>query len=123
MVFGNFSILKDGVEIASTNDILLPGTSLDVAKGRRAVWFVDISVANGLQVYIVIFLRIVVARNPEGSVVASHGKLSSYRIDFSSRAYETCQQRIGIVLWAYLVITFDPAQHPLLGHAHPLRRR
>ena len=51
MVFGNFSILKDGVEIASTNDILLPGTSLDVAKGRRAVWFVDISVANGLQVY------------------------------------------------------------------------
>ncbi len=51
MVFGNFSILKDGVEIASTNDILLPGTSLDVAKGRRAIWFVDISVANGLQVY------------------------------------------------------------------------
>ena len=51
MVFGNFTILKDGVEIASTNDILLPGTSLDVAKGRRAVWFVDISVANGLQVY------------------------------------------------------------------------
>lgn len=51
MVFGNFSILKDGVEIASTNDILLPGTSLDVAKGRHAVWFVDISVANGLQVY------------------------------------------------------------------------
>ena len=51
MVFGHFSILKDGVEIASTNDILLPGTSLDVAKGRRAVWFVDISVANGLQVY------------------------------------------------------------------------
>lgn len=51
MVFGNFSILKDGVEIASTNDILLPGTSLDVAKGRRAVWFVDISVASGLQVY------------------------------------------------------------------------
>ena len=51
MVVGNFSILKDGVEIASTNDILLPGTSLDVAKGRRAVWFVDISVANGLQVY------------------------------------------------------------------------
>ena len=51
MVFGNFSILKDGVEIASTNDILLPGTSLDVAKGRRAVWFVDFSVANGLQVY------------------------------------------------------------------------
>ena len=51
MVFGNFSILKDGVEIASTNDILLPGTSLDVAKRRRAVWFVDISVANGLQVY------------------------------------------------------------------------
>ena len=51
MVFGNISILKDGVEIASTNDILLPGTSLDVAKGRRAVWFVDISVANGLQVY------------------------------------------------------------------------
>ena len=51
MVFGNFSILKDGVEIASTNDILLPGTSLDVAKGHRAVWFVDISVANGLQVY------------------------------------------------------------------------
>ena len=51
MVFGNFSSLKDGVEIASTNDILLPGTSLDVAKGRRAVWFVDISVANGLQVY------------------------------------------------------------------------
>ena len=51
IVFGNFTILKDGVEIASTNDILLPGTSLDVAKGRRAVWFVDISVANGLQVY------------------------------------------------------------------------
>lgn len=51
MVFGNFSILKDGVEVASTNDILLPGTSLDIAKGRRAVWFVDISVANGLQVY------------------------------------------------------------------------
>ncbi len=51
MVFGNFSILKDGVEIASTNDILLPGTSLDVAKGRRAVWFVDISVANGFPVY------------------------------------------------------------------------
>ena len=51
MVFGNFSILKDGVEIASTNDILLPGTSLDVAKGRRAIWFVDISVANGLQAY------------------------------------------------------------------------
>ncbi len=51
MVFGNFSILKDGVEVASTNDNLLPGTSLDIAKGRRAVWFVDISVANGLQVY------------------------------------------------------------------------
>ena len=51
MVFGNFSIWKDGEKIASTKDILMPGASTDIAKGRRYVWFNDISVADGLEVY------------------------------------------------------------------------
>ena len=51
MVFGVFSIWKDGEEIASTSNILMPGASVEAALGRRAVWFSDISVEGGLTVY------------------------------------------------------------------------
>ena len=51
IVFGVFSIWKDGEEIASTSNILMPGASVEAALGRRAVWFSDISVEGGLTVY------------------------------------------------------------------------
>lgn len=55
-VFGKFSIWLDGRKVAETDDVIMSNAdygvvSAEVAKGRRALWFCDISVEDGLQVY------------------------------------------------------------------------
>ncbi len=50
-IAGNFSIWKDGEKVASTINIIMPNATVENTSGRRSVWFSDISVENGLEVY------------------------------------------------------------------------
>lgn len=50
-VLGCFSVLKGDEEVASTGNVVMPTAAPDDTKGRRYLWFCDISVADGLAVY------------------------------------------------------------------------
>lgn len=46
-VLGCFSVLKGDEEVASTGNVVMPTAAPDDTKGRRYLWFCDISVADG----------------------------------------------------------------------------
>ena len=50
-VLGCFTVLKGDEEVASTWNVVMPTATPDNTKGRRYLWFCDISVDGGLAVY------------------------------------------------------------------------
>ena len=50
-VLGCFTVLKGDEEVASTGNVVMPTATPDNTKGRRYLWFCDISVDGGLAVY------------------------------------------------------------------------
>ena len=50
-MLGCFTVLKGDEEVASTGNVVMPTATPDNTKGRRYLWFCDISVDGGLAVY------------------------------------------------------------------------